>query len=219
LATTTRRPSNAFNGINFAAINKDNGARRSFISSHGFLELDISAYHPSIIGRLLAYDFNTNDVHQFFANLYQTSYKEAKEITFQQLYGGIFKEYENLEFFQKVKQFIDNNWKEFNNTGKITVPISGYCFEKNKLENMNPQKLFNYMLQNIETAINTYILLDIHKLLRGKKTKIVLYCYDSFLFELGEGEEHIENDIRKIFDKYELNTKTSYGNTYDFTRK
>jgi hypothetical protein len=37
------------------------------------------------------------------------------------------------------------------------------------------------------------------------------------LFELGEGEENIENEIKQIFDKYRLQTKTSYGKTYDFT--
>ena len=219
LATTTRRPSNSFNGVNFAAINKDNGARRSYISSHGYIEFDISAYHPTIVGRLLAYDFGVSDVHQAFADLYQTSYQEAKEITFKQLYGGVFKEYEHLEFFQQVKQFVTINWEAFNNSGKVIVPISGYCFEKDKLENMNPQKLFNYMLQNIETAINTKILMDIHKLLRGKKTKIVLYTYDSFLFELGEDEEDIEIEINEIFKKYKLTTKTKKGYDYDFTRK
>jgi hypothetical protein len=219
LATTTRRPSNSFNGVNFAAINKDNGARRSYISSHGYIEFDISAYHPTIVGRLLAYDFGVSDVHQAFADLYQTSYQEAKEITFKQLYGGVFKEYEHLEFFQQVKQFVTINWEVFNNSGKVIVPISGYCFEKDKLENMNPQKLFNYMLQNIETAINTKILMDIHKLLRGKKTKIVLYTYDSFLFELGEDEEDIEIEINEIFKKYKLTTKTKKGYDYDFTRK
>jgi hypothetical protein len=218
LATTTRRPSNSFNGVNFAAINKENGARRSYISSHGFIEFDISAYHPTIVGRLLAYDFGVPDVHQAFADLYQTSYKEAKEITFKQLYGGVFKEYEHLEFFQQVKQFVAINWEAFNNSGQVTVPISGYCFEKDKLENMNPQKLFNYMLQNIESAINTRILIDIHKLLRGKKTKIVLYTYDSFLFELGDGEDGIELEINKIFEKYKLITKTKKGYDYDFTR-
>ena len=103
-----------------------------------------------------------------------------------------------VEDQKPLKQFIDNNWNEFNNTGQVTVPISGYVFEKDKLENMNPQKLFNYMLQNLESAMNVCILMDIHKLLRGRKTKIVLYTYDSFLFELGEGDENIEKEIKQI---------------------
>ena len=217
LSTTTRRPSNSFNGINFAALNKENGSRRSYISKYGFVEFDISAYHPHLAARLVAMDFHGQDVHQTFANLYGVTYKEAKELTFKQLYGGVFKEYAHLEFFQKVSKFIDKNWKEFNSSGQVIVPISGYCFEKDKLDNMNPQKLFNYMLQNVESAVNTYILMDIHRLLKGKQTKIVLYTYDSFLFELGKDEKDIEIEIKKIFEKYKLSVKTSYGNTYDFS--
>lgn len=84
---------------------------------------------------------------------------------------------------------------------------------------MNPQKLFNYMLQNVESAVNTYILMDIHKLLRGKNTKIVLYTYDSFLFQMGENEQEIEKEIEKIFEKYKLTTKTKKGYDYDFAGK
>lgn len=219
LATTTRRPSNSFNGVNFAALNKDNGARRSFISSHGFVEYDISAYHPNLIARMVAYVFSNRDVHEEFAQIYGTSYQEAKEITFRQLYGGIQEDYKHIPFFIQVDKFIQDSWIKFNEEGKVTVPISGYVFEKDKLENMNPQKLFNYMLQNVESAVNTYILMDIHKLLRGKKTKIVLYTYDSFLFELGEGEEDIEIKINEIFEKYKLMTKTKKGYDYDFTKR
>lgn len=219
LATTTRRPSNSFNGINFAALNKENGSRGSFISNGKYVEYDISAYHPTIVGRLLAYDFGVSDVHQAFAELYQTSYQEAKEITFKQLYGGVFKEYEHLEFFQQVKNFVAINWEAFNNSGQVIVPISGYCFEKSKLENMNPQKLFNYMLQNIESALNTKILMDIHKLLRGKKTQIVLYTYDSFLFDIANDEEDIKEEINKVFEKYKLVTKIKEGYNYDFAGK
>jgi len=216
LFTTTRRPSNSFNGINFAALNKDSGARESFIPQNDeFIELDISAYHPHLAARLVAMDFNGQDVHQTFADLYGTSYQEAKELTFKQLYGGVFKEYEHIEFFQKVSKFINDNWKEFNNSGQVIVPTSGYCFKKDKLDNMNPQKLFNYILQNLETATNVCILMDIHKLLRGKKTKIVLYTYDSFLFDYSV-DENLIDEIKNIFDNKGLQIKIKNGRNYDF---
>jgi hypothetical protein len=214
LSTTTRRPSNAFNSINFAALNKDSGARSSFIPENKFVEIDISAYHPHLAAKLIGYDFGDLDVHKAFAEMYGVSYEESKQITFRQLYGGIYKQYEHLEYFQMVKAFINKAWNEFETTGKYKVPISGYIFEFSKLENMNPQKLFNYILQNVESAVNTYILMDIHKLLRGKQTKIVLYTYDSFLFDVVE--EGIEQQIQDIFKKYKLFTKTKYGTSYDF---
>jgi hypothetical protein len=78
LATTTRRPSNSFNGINFAALNKENGARRSFISSHGFMEFDISAYHPHLAARLVAMDFDGQDVHQTLPTYTESRIKRPK---------------------------------------------------------------------------------------------------------------------------------------------
>ena len=217
LYTTTKRPSNSFNGVNFAALNKDSGARKSFIPQNDeFLEFDISAYHPHLASRLVAFDFGDGDVHQTFADMYGVSYKEAKELTFKQLYGGVFKEYEHLEFFQQVKEFINNNWNDYNNLGRVVVPNSGYWLEKDKLDNMNPQKLFNYILQNLETSTNVSILMKMHRILKGKKTKIVLYTYDSFLIDLSHDEMDIIDEIKQIFKNCNLSIKEAHGTSYDF---
>ena len=147
---------------------------------------------------LVGYDFGDQDIHQMFADMYGVSYKESKELTFKQLYGGVFKEYEHLEFFQKVTEYTNNNWELFQSQGYLDAPVSGYRFESSKLENMNPQKLFNYVLQNLETSTNIQILLKIHKILAGKNTKIVLYTYDSFLLDWDEDEEEELEQIKNI---------------------
>lgn len=215
LFTTTRRPSNTFNSLNFAALNKESGARKSFIPTGKFVEYDISAYHPNLAARLVSFDFDGQDVHQVFADMYGTSYKEAKELTFKQLYGGVFKEYEHLEFFQQVKKFIDEKWAEYTDLGEVVVPGSGYVFKASELENMNPQKLFNYILQNLETSMNVCILMELHKLLRGKNTKLVLYTYDSFLLDYDESENLLD-DIENIFKNKNLQIKVKHGSSYDF---
>ena len=217
LLTTTKRPSNTFNNINFAALNKDSGGRMVFIPENDkFCEIDISAYHPTLAAKIIGYDFGDKDIHQSFAEMYGVDYKEAKHITFRQLYGGIYSEYKNLPFFQKVQEYIDNLWDTFNTVGYIECPISNYRFYKDNLPNMSPQKLFNYLLQNLETSQNVLILLDIHKLLRKKNTKIVLYTYDSFLFDFDLSDIDLLDDIKKIFKKLKLQIKISYGNNYDF---
>jgi hypothetical protein len=148
--------------------------------------------------------------------MYGVNYKRAKEITFKQLYGGIFSEYKEIEFFKKVQKYIDELWGKFQNEGFIEVPISKWRFEKDKLDDMKPQKLLNYLLQGLETAMNVCILWDIIKLLRGKNTKIVLYTYDSFLLDLDKTEKDTFKEIQKVFKKYKLQTKISYGDNYDF---
>jgi glutathione peroxidase-family protein len=82
---------------------------------------------------------------------------------------------------------------------------------------MNPQKLFNYLLQHYETANNIEILWDIHKLLVGKNTKIILYVYDSFLFDLDKKEKDLLLEIQKIFEKRKLTVKYSHGVDYSFS--
>ena len=61
LKTLTTRPSNRFGGVNYVALNKDNGSRKSFIPKNdGFIEIDITAYHPTITGHLINYIFVTS---------------------------------------------------------------------------------------------------------------------------------------------------------------
>ena len=52
-----------------------------------------------------------------------------------------------------------------------------------------------------------WYLWDIFRILRGYKTKLVLYTYDSFLFDLDDSEENILEEIRNVFKKYKLNIK------------
>jgi hypothetical protein len=150
--------------------------------------------------------------------MYGVEYDKAKEITFKQLYGGIWEQYRHLPFFKKVIAYTDDLWDTFQYGGYITCPISGHEFHKNKLEDMNPQKLLNYILQNLETANNVNILWDVFKLLRGKNTKLVLYTYDAFLFDYDKNEKDTMKQILKVFENNKLQIKAKHGNSYDFRK-
>ena len=216
--TTTTRPSNRFGGVNFAALNKDNGTRKTFIPENDRLvEIDISAYHPTLASSLIHHNFGDDDIHRSFARLYNVDYKKAKELTFKQLYGGVFKQYQHLEFFQKIQTYINKIWSQFQNEGFIECPISKYRFERDKLDNMNPQKLFNYLLQNLETATNVCILWEIIKILKNKQTKLILYTYDAFLLDVHKGEKEEIKLILDVFKKHKLKVKIKHGSNYDFT--
>jgi hypothetical protein len=84
---------------------------------------------------------------------------------------------------------------------------------------MNPQKLLNYVLQNLETANNVCILYEIFKILRGKNTKLVLYVYDSFLFDFDKNEKDVMLQIAEIFERKNLQFKIKKGINYNFTQK
>tara|TARA_R110002167_G_scaffold15026_3_gene60465 strand:- start:1465 stop:2712 length:1248 start_codon:yes stop_codon:yes gene_type:complete len=206
LKTTTTRPSNSFGGINYAALDKKSGCREAFIPDNDFLlEIDISAYHPTLAAQLVGYEFEDEDIHQAFADMYKVDYKKAKELTFKQLYGGVFDDYKELEFFKRVEKYIDDI------SGKEEVVCkSGYVFKTD----MKKQKLFNYILQNTETYYNVLILEKIIKLLKHSKTRIIHYTYDSFLLDVNKDEKDIVQSIIDVFKEYRFGVKMEAGINY-----
>jgi hypothetical protein len=213
--TLTRRPSNVSNGINFNSLNKKNQERECFIPKNNyFLEIDIHAYHPVLLSRLVGYDFNGDNVYEHLSKIYNSTLEEAKELTFKQIYGGIYPQYKDFLFFQKVQKFTDLLWGEFNKKGYVEGVISKYKFEKSKIENINPQKLLNYVLQELETSNNALLLWEILKKIRNKNTKLILYVFDSFLFDVDENESEILNEIYNVFKKNNLQIKVKTGTNY-----
>ena len=216
--TLTTRPSNKFGGVNYAALSHKDGSRKSFIPHNDiFVEFDIGAYHPTLAAMLVDYDFGSGDIHQAFADMYKVDYAKAKELTFKQLYGGVFDNYKDLPFFKATSEYIRTTWETFQTEGVITCPISNYEYKRDVLENMNPQKLFNYILQNMETSLNVEILFRIFKLLKGRNTKLVLYTYDSFLLDVDNSELEVLEQIKEVFYKLKLQLKEKNGINYDFT--
>jgi hypothetical protein len=139
--------------------------------------------------------FEHEDIHQAFADMYGVDYKKAKELTFKQLYGGVFDEYKELEFFKRVEKYIDNI-----SSKEEVVCKSGYVFKTD----MKKQKLFNYILQNTETYYNVLILEEIIRILKNSETRIVHYTYDSFLLDVSKEEKYVVLNILDIFKRYRV---------------
>ena len=206
LNTLTGRPSNAFNGINFAALNKTNGERAAFIPENDFLvEIDFKAYHPTIIAKLAGYEF-TGNIYDQLANEFSGSTPETiKELVFQQLYGGVRKDFQDKPFFKQVNDYTNQLWS---NDGAIGTQF-GKRFTKEMIENLTPQKLLNYIVQNTETIFNVVQFSAVMNLLKDKKTKIILYTYDSILLDY-DSSEILLNCITSLL-KFNHSTKTGHN--------
>lgn len=82
---------------------------------------------------------------------------------------------------------------------------------------MNKLKLFNYIIQNMETKENIYKILEINKLLSNKKTKLILITYDSFLFDFSkEDDKNTLKNIKTILEGGNMVVKHKYGVNYAF---
>ena len=210
LYTTTSRPSNTFNNVNFAALNKDNGERTCYKPEFNkFIELDFQGYHPRLIGELIKFELpKEQNTYEYLGKLLNVSQQEAKELTFKQLYGGVWSEYKNKPFFEKVDLYVDDLWNTYQYSGCISA--ANKVFKRND-ENITPNKLFNYIVQSYETSTNVQLLESVLDYLKDKKTKLVLYTYDAFLFDYNQEDGAIFPEITKILE-YPVSIKqgTSY---------
>ena len=217
LNTLTTRPSNTFGGINFSTLNKDNGERECFIPRNNFfIEMDVNGMHPRILAHILGHALPDGDVYEFFSMVYKTDRQKSKEITFKQLYGGIWEEYTNHEFFHLAQKYTYDMWEQFNIHGYIKCPISNHRFIKNEMEDMTPPKLLNYILQATETSINTLILYNIFKQIKNYKSKVILYVYDSILLDVDQNEiDKIVQIVTQEYSKFNLPLTVKKGTNYN----
>ena len=74
-------------------------------------------------------------------------------------------------------------------------------YKENHLK-LNPQQLFNYLIQSYETETNMQIISELNNFLKNQKTKLILYVYDSFLFDFNkeDGKETLIK-IKEIISK------------------
>ena len=208
LNTLTGRPSNAFNGINFAALNKTNGERAAFIPENDKLvEIDFKAYHPTIIAKLAGYEFTGNIYEQLATQFPGSTPETIKELVFQQLYGGVRKDFQDKPFFKQVNDYTNQIWKDADD-GVIGTQF-GKRFTKQMIENPTPQKLLNYIVQNTETIFNVVQFSAVANLLKDKNTKIILYTYDSILLDY-DSSENLLDSITSLL-KFNYSTKTGHN--------
>jgi hypothetical protein len=136
-----------------------------------------------LIGELVDFHFpKDKSTYEYLGELLGVDAQEAKELTFKQLYGGVWEEYKDKPFFEDVICYVNNLW------GINPVTCENKIFIRDDLDDMNPNKLFNYVIQSYETSTNVTILERILDYLKDKQTKLVLYTYDAFLFDFAKAD-------------------------------
>jgi len=220
----TSRPTNSFNGINFAALNKNNGQRASIVAQNDVLfEFDYDSYHPRILAKLIGYEFNEASVHTHLGKMYfkteeltAEQYQASKELTFKQLYGGVFEQYKDILFFAKVKEYTDKIYQDFNSLGYIKL-VGGRKLFTQGIENVTPQKLLNYIIQSGETFYNVNSIKKVLEYLEDKKSNIILYTYDSILIDYSreDGKEMLKEIKKLLENEFGFKINASFGANYN----
>jgi hypothetical protein len=223
--TLTGRPSNAFRGFNFAAMNKEDGTRSAFCSRFedgALVEMDFDSYHVRLIARLIGYELPVSSIHDYLGQFYfgvdiltDEQREESKAITFRLLYGGIDSEFLSIPFFRQVNEFIYDLWAKWKRNKRIVTPIIKRPLTADTLQNMTANKLFNYYLQAVETEVSVQKLQLVLNLLKPYKTSIILYTYDSLLIDMPMSEaKQLLPDIKNILEQGNFPVKCKAGNSY-----
>jgi len=230
--TSTGRPSNRFGGVNYAALNQTDGSRGCFRSRHGdkgkIVVIDYTAFHPRIICALTKYPISVEtDIYEYLARLFfkkkevdETDIKNAKQLTFRQLYGGVEDKYAHIKYLANLKTYIDEQWDFFQKNGHIVTPFFKRKITTHHIQDPNPTKIFNYILQAVEGEISIPKLKEVQSFLDDKKTRAILYTYDAVLYDYhqDDGMETL-NEVCKImsFDGT-FPMKTYIGDSYQDVR-
>ena len=236
LLTSTGRPSNRFEKVNYAALNTENGCRESFVSRFGsdgcLCNFDYNAYHPHIIASQINYKVGVDEnIYEIFAKEYFSKtevsaeeIKYAKNKTFQNLYGNICEDLMRVDFFRLTKDYIDNRWNFFSENGYVETFVFKRKITNNHIKDPNPNKLFNYLLQAAELEYFVSKMKIVLDILKGYKTLPILYTYDSVLFDFykPDGVELIREIRRNMVNNtfpVKVHLGKDYGNLLEITNR
>ena len=215
--TSTGRPSNAFGGINFAALNKNDGTREKFISRFGengtLVQFDYEAFHLRLAGKLMGYQLPSTSLHTYLAQQYygvdevtEEQYEESKARTFALMYGQS-DDTGGVEFFQKIKVYSSKLWDEYCQNGFVLSETG----RKVVLTDPSRNKVFNYMMQLTETEEAIQRVEKVCKFLN----RVILYTYDAILLDVPNDELYLMDKVTEILSEGEFPVRQYRGTTYD----
>lgn len=216
--TLTNRPSNRFGGINYAALNKHDGTRDFIISRYPtgcLVQIDFEAYHLRLVADYLGIKLpKWESLHTELGKMYfdtdeitEDLYAKSKQKTFEIMYGMSRESY-GFELFEKI-----HNWRElYRNMDEIELP-SGMVTQ---VQSPSASKLFNYYIQSLETVRTIPKLKNIIDLLKNTNNHVILYTYDSVLFDMETFDETLIKKIVSIAEEDDAFPVRVYkGSTYD----
>jgi hypothetical protein len=219
--TSTGRPSNAFGGINFAALNKNDGTREKFISRFGengtLVQFDYEAFHLRLAGRLINYQLPSTSLHTYLAQQYygvdevtEEQYEESKARTFALMYGQT-DDTGGVEFFQRLKEYSSDLWEKYCQNGFV---LSG-TGRKVTLFEPSKNKVFNYMMQLTETEEAISRVENVCRFLNTMESKVILYTYDAILLDVHNDELGSMENVSSLLSAGGFPVRQYRGHNYN----
>lgn len=214
--TATGRPSNAWDGFNFSAMNKKDGSRdkiRSRFEGGKIVQFDYDAFHIKLLAKILEYKFEGHPYEQIQLDLnMDIDYDDFKSKVFQNIYGTITPEFMKHPFFKTVQAMIDTMYEQYETDGMV----KSWFYEKRfrDIQDATPNKVFNYVLQSLETEYNVRKIKSILPHLKDKKSVFMMYLYDAFIFDIHPDETDLIKVLQSAFETDNMSVKIYVGDTF-----
>ena len=131
-------------------------------------------------------------------------------------YTGIASEYLTIPFFNKVHEYTNLLWNQYRENGYIETSLFGRKLHKSFFTDMNAAKLLNYLLQSFETERNMAVIHNVLHRTQSFSSKLILYTYDSFLFDFDkrDGSEYIQIVKKELEQNGKFPVKLEIGPDY-----
>jgi hypothetical protein len=214
--TATSRPSNTWDNFNIAALNKTDGSRdrvHSKFEGGKLVQFDYDAFHLKLLANMLDYKFEKHPYIQIQDDLNLViGYDEMKVQVFQNIYGRITPEFLEHPLFLQIQAVIDELYESYLEKGFI----ESWMYEKKfiGIDNPNPNKVFNYFIQSMETEYNLHTLRTLLPVLAGQKTVLSMYLYDAFVFDVPPDEFYLIPILKTVLESNGMTVKLSIGDTF-----
>ena len=131
------------------------------------------------------------------------------------MYGGIDREFLTIPFFRQVNEFVNDIWQQWKTKKYIRTAIDKRVISQEQFPEMNRFKLFNYYLQSLETEFSVRKLAQVLSKLQDTKTQLILYTYDSLLFDVDMSEaKQLIPELREVLQQGNFPVKCKVGDIY-----
>jgi hypothetical protein len=166
-----------------------------------------------LLAKILDYQFDYHPYEQIRDELgIDMDYDQFKGKVFQNIYGTITPEFMNHPFFQTVQAMIDTMYEQYESEGMV----KSWFYEKlfRDIQDATPNKVFNYVLQSLETEYNVRKIKTILPHLKNRKSVFMMYLYDAFIFDIHPDEMDLIDVLHRAFETDNMSVKIYTGDSF-----
>ena len=165
------------------------------------------------MGKILEYKFEGHPYEQIQKELgMDIDYDDFKLKVFQNIYGTITPEFMRHPLFQIIQVMIDEFYEQYQQNGIV----KSWFYEKlfRDIQDPTPNKVFNYILQSLETEYNVRKIKTILPHLDGNQSVFMMYLYDAFIFDIHPDEMGLINILQRAFETDNMSVKIYTGDDF-----